>query len=117
MFKNGFFCAFIITGVLSTSSASAGVCEWAGAGVAAAGTIVASASTVVGSLGVAAVSHVSGAAIATSVGAGGTGFITGTLGTIGAGALSIVSAPAVIIGAAGAAVVGGGTATYCYYSE
>jgi len=117
MSKRNYFSAVIVAGVLTTSSAYAGVCEWAGAGVAAAGTMVASASTVVGSLGVAAVPHVSGAAIATSVGAGGTGFIAGTLGTIGAGALSIVSAPAVIVGAAGVAVVGGGTATYCYFAE
>lgn len=107
----------IIAGSLLISPAYAGVCEWAGSGVATAGTMIAGASKVAGSLGVAAVPHVSGAAIATSVGVGGTGFIAGTLGTISAGALAIVSAPAVIAGAAGLAVIGGGAATYCYFSK
>ena len=115
----GFFklTAIMIATSVVGSAAQAGVCEWVGGGIAAAGTAVASASTAAGIAGVAAVPHVSGGAIVTSVGVGGTGFIAGTLGTIGATALSIVSAPAVIVGAAGAAVVGGGTAAYCYFSD
>ena len=109
--------AIIIAAALLGSPAQAGVCEWVGGSIGATGAVVASASTVAEAAGLAAVPHVSGAAIATSVGVGGTGFIAGTLGTIGATALSIVSAPAVIAGAAGVAVVGGGTAAYCYFSD
>jgi hypothetical protein len=67
--------------------------------------------------GVAAVTHSSGVVIATSVGAGGTGFLAGTLGTLGATALSIMSAPAVIAGAAGVAIIGGSIAAYCYVAD
>lgn len=117
MRKTGKFSAVILAGMIFTSPVNAGVCEWAAAGVVAAGTMVASASTVAGTLGLAAGPHVSGAAIASSVGVGGTGFLAGTLGTISTSALAIVSAPAVIATAVGVAVVGGGTATYCYFSD
>lgn len=117
MSKTGMSSVAIVAGLLLASPTYAGICELAGAGMTTAGTIVAGSSTAAGSFGVAALPHVSGSAILSSVGAGGTGYIAGTLGTLGAGALSIVSTPAVIVGAAGLAIVGGGTATYCYFSE
>lgn len=109
--------AIIVAVSFASSNAQAGACEWAAGGIAAAGTAVASASSVAAAAGVAAVKHASGAAIATSIGTGGAGYIAGTLGTIGAAALSAVSAPAVIATAAGVAVVGGGTAAYCYFAR
>jgi hypothetical protein len=102
---------------LSAGAARAGVCEWVAGGAAASGTAVATASTVAKTVGVAAVPHAAGGAILTSVGAGGTGFLAGTLGSLAAGALAVVSAPAVIVGAAAVAVAGAGTAGYCYLKD
>ena len=109
--------SFFMTIFILGSPAQSGVCEWVAGGVAAAGTAVASASTIAGVAGVAAVPYVTGTAILTSVGVGGTGYIAGTLGTIFATSLLVASSPAVIAGAIGVSVVGGGTATYCYFVE
>lgn len=64
------------------------------AGVSGAG--IAAASTVVKSLGISALLHSSNAAIFSSVGAGGTGYIAGTIGGMAATSLAIVSSPVVI---------------------
>lgn len=117
MWKERTFAFAVVAAVSFVSPLYAGVCEWTGASVAALGSSVAGASTVASAIGVAAVPHVSGSAILTSVGVGGTGYVAGTLGSIGAVALSIVSAPAVIITAASVTVVAGGTATYCYFTD
>jgi hypothetical protein len=104
--------------VMTLSSPSyAGVCEWFGGGTAATSAVIASTSTAAQAGGVMAVMHSSGGVILTSVGTGGTGYIAGTLGTAAATGLAVVSSPAVIVGAIGTAVVGGGTAAYCYLSS
>lgn len=97
-------------------SASTGteLCEKVSAGAATVGATVASASTLAGTAGVAAVAHSSGAAILTSVGAGGTRYLAGTLGGAGATALGLISAPVVIAGAATVAVAGAGGWAYCH---
>lgn len=81
--------------------------------VAGAATTAATAGAAANAAGFAAVAHSSGAVILTSVGAGGTGYIAGTLGSMGAVALGIASAPAVIIGGTIVAVGAGGTYAYC----
>lgn len=89
------------------------VCEKAAAGAAAVGSLAASGSAIAGAAGLAALPHSSGAAILSSVGAGGTGYLAGTLGGVGATALGILSAPAVIIGGTVVAAGAGGTYAYC----
>lgn len=64
-----------------TKADSKGATGKVGATMAVLGTAIAGASTVAETAGVAAVVHSSGAAILTSVGAGGTGYIAGTAGT------------------------------------
>jgi len=81
--------------------------------VAAAGTATAAVGVAANAAPVAAVAHSSGAVILTSVGAGGTGYMAGTLGSIGAAALGVASAPAVLIGGTIVAVGAGGTYAYC----
>lgn len=89
------------------------VTETEAAALAAAGALVASGSTIASTTGLAALSHSSGAAILSSVGVGGTGYLAGTLGGIGATALGFLSAPAVIIGGTVVAVGAGGTYAIC----
>ncbi len=85
--------------------------------------------------GVAAVEHVSGGWILSSVGAGGTGYMASTLGTVGANALGFAStasagvagiagaaagvatAPTVMGVGAGALAVGGGAYVYCRFRK
>ena len=62
-------------------------------------------------LGLATVAHSSGAAIATGAG----GYVAGTLGSIGATALGVVTAPVTLIVAGVTATAIGGTLAYCYY--
>lgn len=92
-------------------------CERAGVAAMSVGTAVAGASTLVGTAGVAAVAHSSGAAILTSVGVGGTGYLAGTLGGVGATTLGVASAPAVIAGAATVGVAGVGAYAWCRYRK
>lgn len=70
---------------------------------------VGGASTVASAAGVTAVTHSSGAVILT----GTSGYIAGTLGTIGAGTLSVLTAPATITTAAVSVVAVGGAVYYC----
>tara|TARA_R100000687_G_scaffold77729_1_gene70449 strand:+ start:2791 stop:3507 length:717 start_codon:yes stop_codon:yes gene_type:complete len=85
------------------------------AAISAAGT-VASVPSVAGAAGVSAVTHSSGAAILT----GSSGYIAGTLGSVGASALAtigaVVTAPATII-AGGLSVAAIGGATYICWDE
>lgn len=90
-----------------------GVCEKLGGVAVAAGTAAAAAKAAASAAGVAAVAHSSGTMLLTSVGVGGTGYIAGTLGGIGATALAALSSPVVIVVGAATAVAGGGAATYC----
>ena len=95
------------------SQVSAGVCETASKYAAIGSGLVASASSTASLAGYAAVTHSSGAWIISSVGVGGTGYIAGTYGVVGAG-LATVGLP-VVIGSA--AVLGTGAATiggFCY---
>ena len=94
-----------------------GFCEKTAAAVTAAGAAVAGAGTAASTAGIASVAHSSGAAILTSVGVGGTGYIAGTLGGAGATALGFVSSPVVVGAAALAAVGGGGTLAYCHFKK
>ncbi len=96
---------------LPTVSATA--CKKVAVGTAAVSTAVASVGSIASAAGVSAVAHSSGAAILTSVGVGGTGYVAGTLGGLAASALAVVSSPAVIAGAAVAAVGAGGGYLYC----
>ena len=94
-----------------------GLCEKAGGAIATAGAVVGGMPAAVAAAGVAAVPHVSGAAILSSVGVGGTGYIAGTLGGIGATALAAAGSPVVIAGAAVAVVGGAGVGAYCYMTN
>lgn len=53
--------------------------------------------------------------ILTSVGAGGTGYLAGTLGGVGATFLGIASAAVVIAGVATAGIAGAGAYAWCRY--
>ena len=92
---------------------SLGWCKKAGAASAGIGATVSTAGAAANAVGVAAVAHSSGAAILTSVGVGGTGYVAGTVGGAAATALAFVSSPAVIVGAAAVTVVGAGVYGYC----
>lgn len=70
---------------------------------------VAGASTGAAAAGVTAVAHSSGAVILT----GSAGYISGTLGTIGAGSLAVLTAPAAITTAAVSVVAVGGAVYFC----
>lgn len=70
---------------------------------------VAGASTGTAAAGVTAVAHSSGAVILT----GTSGYIAGTLGTIGAGSLAVLTAPATITTAAVSVVAVGGAVYFC----
>ncbi|OYD52399.1 hypothetical protein CGK74_18145 [Thauera propionica] len=74
-----------------------------GAGASGGATLVSSAA------GVTAVTHSSGAVILTGAG----GYIAGTLSTIGAGALAVLTAPATLTTAAVSVVAVGGSVYYC----
>lgn len=76
---------------------------------------IASAKLIASSAGIAAVHHASGGMILSSVGAGGTGYLAGTLGTVGAAALGFVSTPAVIVASAMVAGGAGVTVGYCIF--
>lgn len=102
---------------LLTNGAEAGVCEKAGSVLAGVGATVAGTSTAVGMAGTAAVPHAAGGFILSSVGVGGTGYIAGTLGGIGATFLAAVSSPVLIAGAVGVTIGAGGTAAYCFLTE
>lgn len=91
-----------------------GLCEKAGGAIATVGAVVSGIPAAAAAAGVAAVPHAAGGAILTSVGAGGTGYIAGTLGGVGATALAAASSPVVIAGAAVAVVGGAGAGAYCY---
>lgn len=67
---------------------------------------IACASTVAQSLGVAGLLHSSGAAILSSVGVGGSGYIAGTIGGAAATGFLVASAP-LVIGTAAAVALGG----------
>lgn len=60
-------------------------------------------------MGISAVAHSSGAVILT----GSSGYIAGTLGTIGSSALAVLTAPAALTAAAVSVVAVGGTVYYC----
>jgi len=77
-----------------------------------AGVTTASASTVAASTGLASLTHSSGAVILSSVGAGGTGYIAGTLGGATAAVLGFFSAPAAVI--TGTVIAVGATGTYAW---
>ena len=70
---------------------------------------VGGASTVASAAGVTAVTHSSGAVILT----GTSGYIAGTLGSIGAGTLSVLTAPVTITTAVVSVVAVGGAVYYC----
>ncbi|GIX14110.1 MAG: hypothetical protein KatS3mg118_2069 [Paracoccaceae bacterium] len=110
--------AMILAGMVATP-ASAGVCDYVDETISstidAVSDLVANASDFAKKAGFAAVAHSSGRKILTSVGRGGTGYIAGTLGSIGAWLLSGVSSPYVIAGATVTALGAGGVAGYCYY--
>lgn len=93
-------------------TATAGICNKLSLTAAGAGA-TASASSAASALGISAVAHSSGVAILTGSG----GYIAGTLGTIGAGALAVASSPVVIIGGATVAATTGGMALYCYLKK
>lgn len=121
-----FYVCFAIGALLITSQANAeapasdkkvGLCEKAGGAIATAGAAVSGIPAAAAAAGVAAVPHAAGGAILTSVGAGGTGYIAGTLGNIGATALAAASSPVVIAGAAVAVVGGAGAGAYCYMTN
>ena len=120
---NRFYVCFATGALLMTSQARAetpardkkvGLCEKAGGAIATAGAVVSGIPAAAAAAGVAAVPHAAGGAILTSVGTGGTGYIAGTLGGVGATALAAASSPVVIAGAAVAVVGGAGAGAYCY---
>lgn len=94
------------------STATAGICNKLSLTAVGAGA-TASASSAASALGLSAVAHSSGMAILTGSG----GYIAGTLGTIGAGTLAVVSSPVVIVGGAAVAATTGGMALYCYLKK
>jgi hypothetical protein len=98
----------------SIKDADAGFCQKVGAVIAGVGATVAGASSAASAVGFAAVPHAAGGFIISSVGAGGTGYVAGTLGTAMAGALGLVSSPVVIALGAGVMIGAGGTATACW---
>ncbi len=113
----------LVAALTSSTSAMAGpkrgraanspVCQTAAAGVGVVGTAMAGASGAAGAAGISALTHSSGAAILSSVGVGGTGYIAGTLGGAAATGLAFVSTPAVIAVGAAVAVGAVGTVVYC----
>ena len=121
-----FYVCFAIGALLVTSQVRAeapardkmiGLCEKAGGAIATAGAVVSGIPAAAAAAGVAAVPHAAGGAILTSVGVGGTGYIAGTLGGVGATALAVASSPVVIAGAAVAVVGGAGAGAYCYMTD
>lgn len=80
------------------------------------GTLVAAPGAIANGAGIAALTHSSGAAILSSVGVGGTGYLAGTLGTV-ATVFGVLSSPLVF--GTGAVVALGATSvgTYCHFRK
>ena len=102
---------------LMVSSATAGVCEYialkpAKVGVGAAGATAAAGLTLK-AVGVSAVAHSSGMAIATTASSG---YVAGTLGAIGT-TVGILTAPATLIVGGVIVAAAGSTVAYCHFSQ
>jgi hypothetical protein len=115
MKPNGALVSLVLIACACGQPALADVCDVANSTVAKVTGGAAAATAVTGSalttLGIVTVAHSSGAAIAT----GAAGYVAGTLGSIGATALGVVTAPATIVAATATAAAIGGTLAYCYY--
>ncbi|NRB19679.1 MAG: ankyrin repeat domain-containing protein [Rhodobacteraceae bacterium] len=91
------------------SESKEAVAALVGLGAGATGTAVAATT----GLGMTAVTHSSGAVILT----GSSGYIAGTLGTVGSGALAFLTAPATLTAAAVSVVAFGGSVYYCHSAD
>ena len=97
--------------------ANAGVCEYADTTYAKVTTGIAGAGVAAGvglnAVGVTALAHSSGAAIAATASSG---YLTGTLGTVGA-VTGFITAPVTLIVGGVVVAAAGGTIAYCHYTK
>ncbi len=106
----------VFVAALSVGGANAGVCEYANTTMSKVTTGVAGAGVATGIglkvVGVTAVAHSSGAAIAATASSG---YLAGTLGAVGA-VTGVFTAPATLIIGGVAVVAAGSTIGYCHFS-
>lgn len=106
----------LVAGLVVVGGANAGVCEYANTTMSKVTTGVAGVGVATGIglkvVGVTAVAHSSGAAIAATASSG---YLAGTLGAVGA-VTGVVTAPATLIIGGVAVVAAGSTIAYCHFS-